>query len=75
MLMRELFEAEQKKRFPEFELISMLEPHRVIQNSFVMLRKRTGYREVQIEKAFTAPGESTFEAGARELARTIQTGR
>lgn len=69
MLVREVFQAEQRERFDEFEFVSMLEPQRVIQNSFVMIRNRTGVQEVQIERQFTAPHEADFEAAARELVR------
>lgn len=71
MLVREFFKVEQQKRFGEFEFVGLIEPHRVVQNSFVMVRKLTGHVDRQIEAAFTAPGESSFESGARALVQQI----
>ncbi len=67
VLVQEWFKADQQKRFGEFEFVAMLEPHRVIQNSFVMLRKVTKFAPQKMEALFTAPGEALFEEKAREL--------
>jgi hypothetical protein len=67
MLVKEFFKADQQKRFDEFEFVGLLEPQRIVQNSFVMLRKISGFRADQFEKQFTAPGEATLEHDAREL--------
>ena len=67
MLVKEFFKADQQKRFNEFEFVGLLEPQRIVQNSFIMLRKISGYQQEQYEKQFTAPGESTLEQDARAL--------
>ena len=67
MLVKEFFKADQQKRFTEFEFVGLLEPQRIVQNSFIMLRKISGYQHEQYEKQFTAPGESTLEQDARAL--------
>lgn len=67
MLVKNVIKASQQKRFADFEFVGLLEPHRVVQNSFVMIRKLTGYTDKQYEKDFTAPADSTFELDARAL--------
>lgn len=73
MLVKEFFKADQQKRFNEFEFVGLLEPQRIVQNSFIMIRKISGYQPEQYEKQFTAPGESVLERDARVLASRAGT--
>jgi predicted O-methyltransferase YrrM len=67
MLVNEFFKSDQQNRFKDFELIGLLEPQRTVQNSVVVIRKLTGYREQKLEALYTAPGESAIEREARAL--------
>ena len=42
---RELKLRQATKAFNDFELVSVLEPHKVAQNSFTLIRKTSGYAE------------------------------
>jgi hypothetical protein len=63
------FKKVQQKRFNDFEFMGLLEPHRVVQNNVIMLRKVSGCNPEPVEKMFTAPGDFIFEDEARRLVR------
>src|SRR5205814_2338889 len=68
MLVDEFFKVDQANRPNEIELIGMLEPQRMNQNNFVMLRKISGGKPEQIDPLFTATSDSVLEDEARALA-------
>lgn len=67
MLVREVFKAEQQRRFGEFEFLSLLEPQRTVQNSIVAVRRIDGFQPRRIEADYVAPDEGRLEADARAL--------
>lgn len=68
MLVDEFIRADQRgDRFDDFETVGMLEPHRMVQNSFLMIRKRPCEPLERVERAFTAPKDAEIEREARLL--------
>ena len=58
-----------QKRSPKirFEMLGLIEPHKVLQNNVLLIRKVTGLTHERVEQFFTAPSESRFEEEARQL--------
>jgi hypothetical protein len=69
LLVEELFKQEQHRRRNDFELLGLLEPHRVLQNNCLAIRKTRGFRPEIIDHLFTAHDDFTLENEARSLLR------
>jgi hypothetical protein len=69
-LVQEFERIRQRTRPPAFEMLGLIEPHKVVQNNVLLIRKVSGAKPEQIEDLFTAPQESEFEHHARRLVKS-----
>jgi hypothetical protein len=67
LLVDEVFKPELHRRRNELELLGLLEPHRVLQNNCLIIRKTRGYRPEIVDRMFTAHSDSILEDEAHRL--------
>jgi hypothetical protein len=51
----------------KFEILGLLEPHKLMQSSCILIRKIVDWKQNAYEEACSANGEASFEADARAL--------
>jgi hypothetical protein len=65
-LLADAFKSAQRER-GDFEIVGLLEPQRLAQGDFVLIRRTTGARVDPIDEAVSADDASTLEHAARAL--------
>lgn len=65
LLMKEFQIIQKRSAKPLFEMLGLIEPHKVIQNNVIMIKRVTAVKYEKIEDYFTAPNESILESEAR----------
>jgi predicted O-methyltransferase YrrM len=66
-LVDELKKQQKNVRFADFELVGFLEPQRLMQGDFILVRKTSGSRVLPVDDVIQRPGRDTLEQEAEAL--------
>jgi hypothetical protein len=64
---------QQTLRFPELEVAGFLEPHRLMQGDFVLIRKTSGPQTEAVDNIIKSPCREVLEEEAQMLVRQLKT--